>query len=269
MAPAKRRRKVPETTVQAVVLRRRDAGETDRRLTILTPELGKIDVYAKGARKGASRLAGVSDPLSVGTLSLAAGKRNRFVTQAQPQTSFPGLRRDFDRLSIALATVEIFAAILPYEEPDPDAYELLVKALRSVERHPKPLAAAVWTQVALLGHAGFMPDFGRCVVTGEPLREGEPFLSPRAGGYVADAAAAPYNDRFRVQAEVVVNLDRLAPLENPPPNLRFAEETLAALLPFWRHIADSPLPALEAMIGGLKAARLERAPLPSGGEGQG
>lgn len=242
--------------MQAVVLRRRDAGETDRRLTILTPELGKVDVYAKGARKGASRLAGVSDPLSVGRLALAEGKRNRFVTQAQPQTSFPGLRTDFDRLTMGLATAELFAAVLPYEEPDPDAYDLLVRALRSVEAHPKPLAAAIWAQVALLGHAGFMPSFGHCVVTGEPLREGEPFLSPRAGGYVSDPAASSYADRFRVRAEVAINLDRLAPMENPPPNLRYAEETLAALVPFWRHVADAPLPALETMVAGLKAASL-------------
>ncbi len=248
---------MPETTVQAVVLRRRDAGETDRRLTILTPELGKVDVYAKGARKGASRLAGVSDPLSVGRLALAEGKRNRFVTQAQPQTSFPGLRTDFDRLSLGLATAELFAAVLPYEEPDPDAYDLLVRALRSIESHPKPLAAATWAQVALLAHTGFMPSFGHCVVTGQPLREGEPFLSPRAGGYVSDAAADPYADRFRVRAEVPINLDRLAPMDNPPPNLRFAEETVAALLPFWRHVADVPLPALEAVVGALKAARLD------------
>lgn len=259
-APAKRLTRVPETTVQAIVLRRRDAGESDRRLTILTPEMGKIDVTAKGARKGASRLAGVSDPLSVAVLSLAVGKRNRFVTQAQPQTSFPGLRTDFDRLSLALATVELFAALLPYEEPDPDAYELLVKALRGIEKHPKPLAATAWAQVALLDHAGFMPDFGACVVTDGPLQEGEPFLSPRAGGYVCDAAATPYSDRFRVRAEVVMNLDRLAPLENPPPNLKHAEETLAALLPFWRHVADTPLPACEAMIAGLKAEQLVARP---------
>lgn len=256
MAPGKRHIRVPETTVQAVVLRRRDAGETDRRLTILTPELGKVDVYAKGARKAASRLSGVSDPLSVATLALAEGKRNRYVTQAQPQTSFPGLRKDFDRLSIALAIVELFAAALPYEEPDRDVFELLLKALRGVEKHPKPLAAAAWAQVALLGHTGFMPSFGRCVITEGVLKEGEPFLSPRAGGYVCDAAAGTHTDRFRVRAEVVLNLDRLAPLENPPPNLKFAEETIGALLPFWRHVADTPLPACEAMVAGLQAARL-------------
>ena len=244
--------------MQAVVLRRRDAGESDRRLTILTPEFGKLDVFAKGARKGASRLAGVSDPLSMGRLSLAEGKRNRYVTQAQPQSSFPGLRTDFDRLAIALSTVELFAALIPYEQPDPEAYDLLVRALRAVEKHPKPLAAAAWSQVALFGHSGFMPDFGSCIVAGTALREGDPYLSPKAGGYVSDAQAEGFGDRYRVRAEVVLNLARLAPLLNPPPNLKFAEETLIALCPFWRHVADSPLPASDSLINGLQAARLER-----------
>ena len=249
---------MPETTVQAVVLRRRDAGESDRRLTILTPELGKIDVYAKGARKGASRLAGVSDPLSTGRLSLADGRSSRFVTQVQPQTSFPGLRTDFDRLANALATVELFAAVLPYEQPDPEVHELLLRTLRSLEKHPKPLATAAWCQVTLLAYAGFMPVVGNCVVSDAPLSEGEPFLSPRAGGYVSDPYAPQYADRFRVRAEVVMNLERLAPLQNPPPNLRYAEETIIALLPFWRHIADTALPALESFVGALQAARLGR-----------
>ncbi len=239
-----------------MVLRRRDAGETDRRLTLLTPELGKIDVYAKGARKGGSRLAGVSDPLSVAKLAIAQSKRNRYITQAQPQSSFPGLRTDFDRLSMALAMVELFASVIPYEEPDPGAYDLLIKVLQSLEKHPRPLAASAWAQVALLSHTGFMPVFMSCVVTEAPLKEGEPFLSPRAGGYVSDAAAAPFSDRFRVRAEVAMNLDRLAPLDNPPPNLKFVEETLGALFPFWRHIADAALPANEAFVHGLRASQL-------------
>lgn len=243
-----------------MVLRRRDSGESDRRLTVLTPELGKVDVIAKGARRPASRLAGISDPLSVATLGLAAGKRNRFVTQAQPQTSFPGLRTDFDRLSLALAVAELFATILPFEDPDPEAFALLLDALRGVEAHPKPLAAVAWAQVALLAHAGYMPQFGTCVVTDEPLSEGQPFLSPAAGGYVSDAAAGGFSDRYRVRAEVLVNLERLTPLKAPPGNLRFAEETLTALFPFWRRIAEAPLPANEAAIGALRAARMESAP---------
>ena len=35
---------------QAIILKRRDFGEADRLLTLVTPDYGKIDVIAKGAR---------------------------------------------------------------------------------------------------------------------------------------------------------------------------------------------------------------------------
>ena len=64
-----------DTTVEAIVLRRRDSGESDRRLTIFSRELGKIDVVAKGAKKPTSRLRGVSEPLNVGRFTYASGKK--------------------------------------------------------------------------------------------------------------------------------------------------------------------------------------------------
>lgn len=235
-------------TVHAIVLKRRDSGESDRRLTILTEELGKIDVVAKGARKAASRLAGISDPLCVSRLEIAEGKMNRFVTQAQPLRSFPGLRTDYERLGFALALCELYAAVIPLEQPFPEAHELLFASLRHLEKHPKPIVVLVWAEVHLLAISGFMPQFERCVTTDQAIAEGEPFLSPRAGGYVCDQAASPHTDRFRSRAEVLYGLVRLPELEAPPANLKFADETLADLLPFWRAIAEAPLPANETAV---------------------
>ena len=235
-------------TVHAIVLKRRDSGESDRRLTVLTAERGKVDVIAKGARKAASRLAGVSDPLCVSRLELAEGKLNLFVTQAQPLRSFPGLRTDYERLGFALALCELYAAVLPLDQPFPEAHELLFASLRHLETHPKPIAVLVWAQVQLLAISGFLPQFERCVATDQPIAEAEPFLSPRAGGYVCDGAASPHTDRYRSRAEVLYGLTRLPELPEPPVNLKFAEETLADLLPFWRAIAETPLPANEAAV---------------------
>lgn len=239
---------MPETTVHAIVLRRRDSGESDRRLTLLTEEIGKVDVVAKGARKAASRLAGVSDPLSVAVLTLAEGKVNRFVTQAQPLASFRGLRTDFERLSMALALLELYAAVLPHEQPFPEAHELLVASLKFLETHPKPLVALLWAEVRLLDISGFMPQFDVCVATGDRISEATPFVSPSAGGYVCEPSAGPYVDRYRTRAEVLYGLAKLPELEAPPMNMKFSEEAVADLLPFWRAIAEAPLPANEAVV---------------------
>jgi len=239
---------MPDKTVHAIVLRRRDSGESDRKLTLLTEECGKIDVLAKGARKSASRLSGISEPLSTAVLNLAEGKRNSFVTQAQPLTSFRGLRTDFERLSCGLALVELYAAVLPIDEPFPEAYELLKRSLRHLESHTKPVVALVWAEIQLLSISGFLPQFERCVVTDHAIVEARPFLSPRAGGYVSETAAVPYTDRFRTRAEVLYGLARLPEFDDPPNNMKFVDEALADLLPFWQNIAEAQLPANETTV---------------------
>jgi len=239
---------MPERTVHAIVLRRRDSGESDRRLTVLTEEYGKLDVVAKGARKAASRLAGISDPLSTAVMNLAVGKANQFITQAQPLTSYRGLRTDYDRLSCGLALVELYACVLPWDEPVPEAYDLLGRSLRQLESHPKPVVALVWAEVQLLAISGFLPQFDRCVVTDREITEAYPFLSPRAGGYVSDEASVTFVDRFRTRAEVLYGLARLPEFEAPPSNMKFVDEALADLLPFWHHIAEAALPANEAAV---------------------
>jgi DNA repair protein RecO (recombination protein O) len=245
-----------EVTVSALVLKRRESGETDRRLTLLTVEQGKIDVVAKGAKKSASRLAGVSDPLSVATMTLAKGKVNQFVTQAQPSRSFPGLRRDYDRLSLAFAWVELLAAILPWGEPDENAFELAISALKQIEDHPKPIVALIWAEQKLLELSGHQPSFESCVVTGGAVKEAEAWVSASAGGYVSRGHENAFADRLLVRAEVLYGLSRIGMLDTPPPNLKFADECIPVLMEFWKHILDIPLPANEAVKQQLRHAHL-------------
>jgi len=226
---------------------------TDRRLirrqlgfSYVLPER-EIDVVAKGARKGASRLSGISEPLSSAVLTIAAGKRTSFVTQAQPLTSFRGLRTDFERLSCGLALVELYAAVLPVDEPFPEAYELLTRSLRHLGKHAKPVVALVWAEVQLLMISGFMPQFERCVATDQQIAEANPFISPRAGGYVCESAAVTYTDRFRTRAEVLYGLARLPEFDDPPAHMKFVDEALADLLPFWQNITETQLPANETV----------------------
>jgi len=237
-----------EQSVRAIVLRRRDQGEADRRLTLLTSELGKIDVIAKGAKNSGSRLRGVSEPLSVATMNIAMGKARRFVTQAQPHSAFPGLRSDFDRLSYALAFAELVSGVVPWEQPDEEVFSLLVEVISEIEAHPKPLVALVWGEVMLLNAIGFLPNFDVCVLTGAAIEEANPWVSPRAGGYICWDKADLFPDRFQTRFEVLRNITALLGRESAPSNLRFCEETLTTLFPFWRGIAESALPANAALM---------------------
>jgi len=233
-------------TVRAVVLRRSDSGESDRRLTLLTREFGKLDVVAKGARKGGSRLAGSSDPLCESILTYADGRRTRFVTQTEPVNSFRGLREDYERLTQALALAELVAGLLPFEQPDESLYEFLIGTLSELSTHPKPLVVFLWAEVKILAQAGFEPQWLNCVISGEPI-SAEAFVSPQAGGVVSDLSATRFTDRVRAKAEVLIALSRLRELDSPPANVRYANACFLTLYPFLRAAVDLPLPAHEAV----------------------
>ena len=52
---------MPTYQADAIVLRRLDYGETDRIVTLLTREYGKLGAIAKGARKGKSKVGAALD----------------------------------------------------------------------------------------------------------------------------------------------------------------------------------------------------------------
>ncbi len=238
---------MPEETVLALVLRRRNSGESDRRLTLFTREQGKIEVIAKGARKANSRLAGSSEPLNLVTMSIAKGKLNLFLTQAQPHTSFPNLRGDYKRLTMGLAYAELVNALTTADQLDEALFDLMVGTIRQLDTHPKPLVALVWGQLKLLAIEGATPLWTTCAVTGKTLSDNPAWISASAGGYVSAGSESGFRDRFKGSAEMLIGLDRCAELDEPPSNLKHGVECAQALLPFFRQIAHAALPANESL----------------------
>jgi DNA repair protein RecO (recombination protein O) len=211
----------------------------------LTRELGKIEVTAKGARKPSSRFAAISEPLAMARYSFAPGKVKRYLTSAEPMASFRGLRTDFDRLNLGVCLAELLSAVVPEEQEFPEVFDFAIHAFEALSSHTKPRVAAVWCHVRLLQLAGFLPSFDRTVDTGEPIL-GTPVVSPTAGGLVSAAHSIGYSDRFEAFPEVLWGLARIVDLDEPPSNLKFAEQSLLVLFPFWRNVSEGQLPANES-----------------------
>lgn len=186
--------------------------------------------------------------MSASILQIASGKRVAYVTQAQPISSFPGLRNDFERLSWGMALCELVAGLLPYEHPGEEEFSFVVRALHDLEVHERPRVAFIWSALHLLNFGGFSPSFDACAVTGQKVQEARPFVSPHAGGYVVADQALTYTDRFQTTAEVLYGLSAMEECSEPPPKFRNAETTIRLLFQFWRAVIDRPLPAFEAAL---------------------
>ncbi len=237
---------MPEETFAGIVLKREDAGENDRKLTVFTREIGKTYIYAKGAKKPGSRLTGVTEPLTFARFQLASGKHRRFLTQAQTATSHPELRSSYERLVCALAMAELVAEALPYESPEARAFDLLAMGIDQLAISKKPEVVLVWFAARLLEIEGKMPDWKTCSSSGGAIEEADVWVSPTTGGSVSDDHRNGAHDCFRASGEALIGIDKISRLAIPPTALKRSNECLWVLLQFWQAGTGSRLTAFEA-----------------------
>ena len=175
-------------------------GESDRLLTILTPEEGLIRATAPGARKPKSKLSGRSQLFVVNELVLYRGRSLAKITQAQTVKSYPGLSRDLGKLAAGQYVAELVLCQALSEQPQEELFHLTCEHLSRIERSPTfPQASSpvpvmpLLTQgiYHLLAFAGVAPQVHNCCLTGRLLTPD--FSNPnwrvgfsfRAGGVVS------------------------------------------------------------------------------------
>ncbi len=151
-----------------VVLRTYRLGEADRIVVLFTEQHGKVRAVAKGIRKTQSKFGARLEPASHVRLLLHKGRDLDVVSQAELVETPVHLRGDLDRLTQAMAVLEVVDQLSLDREPDAQRYRMLVGVLRTLEERPSPLVvpAFFWKMLAV---EGVRPELDTCVACGEDL----------------------------------------------------------------------------------------------------
>jgi DNA repair protein RecO (recombination protein O) len=168
--------------VSAIVLKRRDMGEADRLLTVLTHDRGKLTLLAKGVRRPASRKAGHIEPFTLVDLLVARGRSFHLVTQAETIEAHRRLREDLWLSAWAYYIAELADAFIQDEDPHDLAFDLLRDTLDRLSLGADPALAARYYELHLLGLAGYQPQLFRCVECSALLEPQLNFFSLARGG---------------------------------------------------------------------------------------
>ena len=167
---------------EGVVLRTYKLGEADRIVVLLTRNHGKVRAVAKGVRRTRSRFGARLEPGSVVALQLYAGRGELdIVTQAETLERFAGLRDDLARFTRAAVLLETAESLVPEGSPNRALHQLLVGALRELDRSGRALVVPAFV-VKVLALEGVQPVVDRCATCGAegPLVA----FDRRAGGVV-------------------------------------------------------------------------------------
>lgn len=182
---------------QAIILARRDFGEADRLLTLLTPSRGKLRAIAKGARKPNAKLSGHVELFARSDCLLRQGRNLAILTQAELIEPYLGLRDDLQRGAYASYAAELLDCFTADDEEDASGlFALLDGALLRIANARDPRLATRFYELALLDLVGFKPELSECVITRMPLLPEAQFFSSDEGGAVSLAGAPRSQSRL-------------------------------------------------------------------------
>lgn len=212
-----------------IILKGMPLGESDRLVTILTPELGLIRAVVPGARKQHSRLRGRSELFVVNELLVAKGRSLPKITQAETLESYPGLSKNLGKLAASQYLAELVLCFALSEQPQVELYELLNEHLRRLEQLNNTSYSLILAHLSqgifhLLALAGLGLQVQSCVLSQQPVKPD--FSNPNwrigfsleAGGIVnitPFSQNSPVRVHRQLNAVEVTLLQQLASLSLP------------------------------------------------------
>lgn len=168
-------------TTRGLILREVHYKEADRILTVLTEDMGKMTMKARGALRKGSKNAAATQFLVFSELTMFERGGYWTVSEGSTIEEFKGLRSDIAALALASYFAECVEAISDENNPDPLILQLILNCLFALSNglyQQAHIKAAF--ELRLMALSGYEPNLVSCCVCGKSEPE-DPRFSPRNG----------------------------------------------------------------------------------------
>ena len=169
---------------RGLVLSVSDHSESDKIVTIYSPELGKVAGIAKGAKKSKKRFVNKLEEFSLLKIMYNPPKREGlfFLQEAELENAFLSLRTIYPRYIAAAFIIELTLRFTREHDPDPNIFSLLLWALEGLENNRDPLEISAFFLLRILGTAGYQPVLDRCGFCEKIVTAGQQYFLHAGGG---------------------------------------------------------------------------------------
>ena len=195
-------------STEGIVVRLNDLGESDRIVSLLTPQRGLVRGVAKSARRPNSKLGGHLDLLRHVTISARTGRSLDSISQAQTMNDFRIIQEDLGRISCGIYLCELSEKFSLEGVPSNNTFEILRYGLGWLERTSNPELFLRWYEMRILQLNGFQPEIFICTGCGITLEQESQTFSATLGGFICKVCRPTANDRLLLASVGVIKILR-------------------------------------------------------------
>lgn len=110
---------------EGIIIKRKNYGEADRIVTVLTKHQGKLQVKASGVRKITSRRSAHIELLNYAALTLHMSNKFPILTEAQSLENFANIKNDLSKVGFAYHICELVDGLCPEGQENKAVFDLL------------------------------------------------------------------------------------------------------------------------------------------------
>ena len=148
---------------KGIIIAEKVLSDFDKMLTILTPNMGKIECVAKGARRPKSLLMAGTQFLCFGDYLLYKGSDNYSMNSCETIELFYNIRTDLDKLKYAVYITKIVNDVTMENQNNYKVLQLFLNTLYVISNTDKDLDLVISIfRIRLLSIIGFKPEIKEC-----------------------------------------------------------------------------------------------------------
>lgn len=154
--------------VKGLVIRQTDFGDHDRYITLLTEELGKIEVLCRGIRRKRGRLVTATSLFQYSEFTLFAGRQYQLNDAVIDTAFWNGITGNIEYYALCCYIVDLANIAAVEEQTAKQILRLVLRALYALDRqHRQPQAVKAAFELRLACLLGFQPELNGCGACGE------------------------------------------------------------------------------------------------------
>lgn len=150
-------------TTEGAVISSRDEGENGRYIKVLSPDMGIIDIQAKGAKKLGSGNNASTQLFACSRFCVKERSGRYYLNSSEPVKTFYGLRTDIKKLSLASYFAQVITYTVTAGQSARDIYRLFLNCLYMLSEKDAECSLVKFVfEMRLVSELGMIPQLLGC-----------------------------------------------------------------------------------------------------------